>query len=75
MSNEVMRLYTWTGTPKPNSGKQKGLAIKGSRLMLAVIEAVKYGEFEKTAIPKIEQISQIFIRKAVDRLKLSSNAQ
>ncbi len=71
----ITRLYTWSGTPKPNSGKQKGLVVKGSRLMSAVIEAVKYGEFEKTAIPKIEQTSKLFIRKAVDRLKLSSNAQ
>ncbi|KAI9554864.1 hypothetical protein GHT06_020141 [Daphnia sinensis] len=57
MSNELMRLYTWSGTPKPNSGKQKGLA------------------FEITTIPKIEETSKIYIRKAVDRLKSSSIAQ
>ncbi|KAK4028894.1 hypothetical protein OUZ56_021913 [Daphnia magna] len=75
MSNELMRLYTWSGTSKPNSGKQKGLAVTGSRFMSAVIETVKYGEFEKTTIPKIEQTSKIYIRKAVDRLKSSSIAQ
>ncbi|XP_045027114.1 uncharacterized protein LOC123470636 [Daphnia magna] len=69
MSDDLMKLYTWSGTPKPNSGKEKGLAVKGSRLLLAVIEAVKHGEFERTTIPKIENITQIFIRKAVDRLK------
>ncbi|KAK4045657.1 hypothetical protein OUZ56_033432 [Daphnia magna] len=69
MSYYLMKLYTWSGTPKPNSGKEKGLAVKGSRLLLAVIEAVKHGEFEGTTIPKIENITQIFIRKAVDRLK------
>jgi hypothetical protein len=61
MSNELMRLYTWSGTPKPNSGKHKGMAVKGSRLMSAVIETVKYGEFEKTIIQEIEQISNLYI--------------
>ncbi|KZS19915.1 Uncharacterized protein APZ42_013531 [Daphnia magna] len=69
MSNELMQAYTWSGTPKPNSGKEKGLAVKGSRLLYAVTEAVKHGEFGNTSIPRIEQIS---IRKAVDRLKNSS---
>ncbi|EFX73863.1 hypothetical protein DAPPUDRAFT_324855 [Daphnia pulex] len=45
ITNELMRLYTWMGTPKPNSGKQKGLAVIGSRLSLAVIEAVKHEDF------------------------------
>lgn len=40
MSNELMRLYTWSGTPKHKSCKNKGLAVKGSRLMSAVIETV-----------------------------------
>ncbi|KAK4007366.1 hypothetical protein OUZ56_012526 [Daphnia magna] len=71
MSNELMQAYTWSGTPKPNSGKEKGLAVKGSRLLYAVTEAVKHGEFGNTSILRIEQISQVFIRKAVDRLKNS----
>jgi hypothetical protein len=69
MTNELMRLYTWTGTPKPNSGKQKGLAVRGSRLSSAVIEAVKHGDFVGTPVPKIEEVSKVYIRKAVDRLK------
>jgi hypothetical protein len=36
---------------------------------LAVIVAFKHGDFEKTPIPKIEEISKLYIRKAVDRLK------
>jgi hypothetical protein len=59
MTNELMRLYTLMGTPKPNSGKQKGLAVIGSRLSLAVIEAVKHGDFEKTPIPKIEEVGKL----------------
>lgn len=43
MSKELIRLYTWSGTPIPNSGKHKGMALKGFRLMSAVIETVKYG--------------------------------
>ncbi len=69
MTNELMRLYTWTGKPKPNSGKQKGLAVRGSRLSLAVIEAVKHGDFVRTSIPKIEEVSKVYIRNSVDRLK------
>lgn len=69
MTNELMKTYTWSGTPKPNSGKEKGLAVKGSRLLSAVIEAVKFGDLSKTPIRSIEQISKMFIRKAVDRLK------
>ncbi|KAK4024121.1 hypothetical protein OUZ56_009509 [Daphnia magna] len=53
MSNELMQTYTWSGTPKPNSGKEKGLAVKGSRLLHAVTEAVKHGEFGNTSIPRI----------------------
>lgn len=69
MTNELMKTYTWSGTPKPNSRKEKGLVVKGSRLLSAVIEAVKFGDLSKTPIPSIEQTSKIFIRKAVDRLK------
>ncbi len=43
--------------------------------MSAVIETVKYGEFEKTIIQEIEQISNLYIWKAVDWLKSSSIAQ
>ncbi|KZS05090.1 Uncharacterized protein APZ42_031802 [Daphnia magna] len=53
MSNELMQTYTWSGTPKPNSGKEKGLAVKGSRLLHAVTEAVKHGEFGNTSIPQL----------------------
>ena len=64
-----MKLYTWTGTSKPDSGKQKGLAVRGSRLSLAVFDAVKYGEFTNLLIPEIEKISQSYVRKVGDRLK------
>jgi hypothetical protein len=55
MTNELMKDYTWSGTPWPNSGKENGLAVKGSRLLSAVIEAVKFGDLSKTSIPSIEQ--------------------
>ena len=66
MTNQLMGLYTWTGTPKPYSGIQKSLAVRGSRLSLAVIEAVKHGDFVTTPIPKIEEVSKVYIRKAVE---------
>ena len=58
MSDEWMKLYTWTGTSKPDSGKQKGLAVRGSRLSLANFEAVKYGDFASLSTPEIEKVTQ-----------------
>lgn len=60
MTNELMKAYNWSGTPKPNSGKEKGRAVKGARLLSAVIEAVKFGDISKTSIPSIELTSKIF---------------
>ncbi|KAK4003966.1 hypothetical protein OUZ56_005711 [Daphnia magna] len=51
MTNELMKTFTWSGTPKPNSRKEKGLVVKGSRLLSAVIDAVKFGDLSKTPIP------------------------
>ena len=53
-----MKLYTWTGTSKPDSGKQKGLAVRGLRLSLANFEAVKYGDFASLSTPEIEKVTQ-----------------
>jgi hypothetical protein len=47
MTNELMKAYSWSGTPKPNSGKEKGRAVKGSRLLSAVIERVNLGTLVK----------------------------
>jgi hypothetical protein len=45
MTKELMKAYRWSGTP--NSGKEKGPAVKVSRLLSAVIERVNLGTLVK----------------------------
>jgi hypothetical protein len=41
ITNELMNIYTWSGTPKPDiNEKERGLAVKGFRLLSAVTEVV-----------------------------------
>jgi hypothetical protein len=54
------------GNTKALQWNTEEFSLRGSRLSLAVIEAVKHGDFVTTPIPKIEEVSKVYIRKAVE---------